>query len=148
MKCPLPSKISAPCLLLDHPSFIKKIIAYLIMYRSVADITIAIDSQTIIVSSKLVLLVTPKTPTHQIDTIPLLGQRIVLLYYDPVIQDHITVIKINVSSLTQTIDNNCCCMTLLRQPVNILYSKFIQRGRNITTFRFESYESSNYNYHF
>jgi hypothetical protein len=62
----------------------------------------------------------------------------VLLYYDPVIQDHITVIKINVSSLNQNIDNICCCMTLLKQPVNILYSNFIQRGRNITTFRFES----------
>jgi hypothetical protein len=70
------------------------------MYRSVADISLALDFQSILVSSKLVLLVTPKTPTHQLDTIPLLGQRIVLLYYDPVIQDRITVLKINVSPLT------------------------------------------------
>jgi hypothetical protein len=107
------------------------------MSRSVADISLALEVQFIFVSSKLVLLVTPKTPTHQIDTIPLLGQRIVLLYYDPVIQDHITVLKIHVSSLTLPINNACCCMTLLRQSVNILYSNFIPRDRNITTSRFE-----------
>jgi len=107
------------------------------MSRFMADVSLALEVQFIFGSSKLVSFVTPHTPSHQIDTISLLGQRIVLLYYDPVTQDHITLLKIHVSSLTLPIDNTCCCMTILRQSVNILYSNFKPRGRNITTSRFE-----------